>query len=236
MTICSFDITLLKTNKKRNIIKIVNVKRICIMKNILKEFALAIVAGIAIAIGGVVFLSLCEQGIIAKIIGALMFTVGLYTIVLNGLFLYTGKVGYLVNEKPKYLVTLLTTWLGNFAGAFVTARLMLLTKYGSSLKETAYSLCQAKVSQTVISAFILSIFCGMLMFIAVDGYKQSKNPLILLLCVSVFILCGFEHCVANMFYFSVGEALSAKALGYLIIMTAGNSLGGILIPLVKKIK
>lgn len=206
------------------------------MKKIIKEFLLAVLAGMAIAIGGTVFLSLCNEGLIAKIIGALMFTVGLYTIVLNGLFLYTGKIGYLVNEKPKYLVTLLTTWLGNFAGAFISARLLLLTKYGTVLRETASGLCDAKTSQTIPSAFVLAVFCGALMFIAVDGYKESKNPLILLLCVSVFILCGFEHCIANMFYFSIGEALSLKALGYLLIMTAGNSVGGMLIPLVKKIK
>ncbi len=206
------------------------------VKNVMKEFLLAILAGAAIAIGGTVFLSLCDQGIIAKIIGSVMFAVGLYAIVLNGLFLYTGKIGYVVNEKPKYIVTLLTTWLGNLAGTFISARLILLTKFGAPLRDAAHSLCEGKISQTVAGAFVLAIFCGMLMFIAVDGYKQSKNPLILLLCVSVFILCGFEHCVANMFYFSIGEAWSVKALGYLIIMTAGNSVGGILIPLVKKIK
>ncbi len=206
------------------------------MKNFFKEFALAILAGFAIAIGGTVFLALCGEGLIAKIIGSLMFTVGLYTIVLNGLFLYTGKVGYLVNEKPKYLLTLLATWLGNLAGTFIAARLILLTKFGDGLRETAVGLCEGKVTQSVLSAFILSIFCGMLMFIAVDGYKNSKNPLILLLCVSVFILCGFEHCIANMFYFSIGEAWSLEAFGYLLIMTLGNSLGGVIIPLVKKIK
>lgn len=205
------------------------------VRQYLTEFLLAVVAGVAIAIGGAVFLSLSGEGIIAKIIGALMFTVGLYTIVLNGLFLYTGKVGYLVNEKPKYGITLLVTWLGNFLGAFGSAKLMMLTRYGSALQVTATSICECKMGQPVVSAFILAIFCGMLMFIAVDGYKQSKNPTILLLCVSVFILCGFEHCIANMFYFSVWNVWSFKVFGYLLVMTLGNSVGGVIIPLVKKL-
>ncbi len=200
------------------------------MKQYLKEFLLAILAGIAIAIGGAVYLTLEN-----KIVGSLMFTVGLYTIVVNGLFLFTGKVGYLVNEKPKYLCTLLVTWLGNLAGTFLAAQLMLVTRIGDKLKEASQLACEVKVSQTLWSAFILAIFCGMLMFIAVDGYKETKNPIILLLCVSVFILCGFEHCIANMFYFSVAGAWTAKAFGYLVVMTLGNGVGGILIPLVKRI-
>lgn len=205
------------------------------MKKFINEFLLAILAGLAIAIGGVIFLSLTGEGIGAKIAGALMFTVGLYTIVLNGLFLFTGKIGYLVNEKTIYLLTLLATWLGNLVGTFIGARLMLWTKFGDSLRETAVKVCDGKMNQTVGSCFILAIFCGMLMFIAVDGYRACQNPMILLLCVSVFILCGFEHCIANMFYFSMGEAWTIKAFGYLIIMTLGNSVGGMLIPFVKRV-
>lgn len=205
------------------------------MKKLFKEFLLAIPAGVAIAIGGAVFISLCGEGLIAKIIGALMFSVGLYAIVLNGLFLYTGKIGYLINEKPKYLLTLLATWIGNLVGTMASAGLLLLTKYGKPLRESASAICEAKVSQSVCSAFILAIFCGILMFVAVDGYKNCKNPMILLLCVSVFILCGFEHCIANMFYFSMGVMWSLKSFGYILIMTLGNSVGGMLIPAVKRI-
>ena len=56
------------------------------MKNYLKQFLLAILAGLMIGVGGTVYLTLEN-----KIVGSLMFTVGLYTIVLNGLFLYTGN-------------------------------------------------------------------------------------------------------------------------------------------------
>ena len=52
--------------------------------------------------------------------------------------------------------------------------------------------------------------------------------------MTVFILCGFEHCVANMFYFTVGRAWSGKAVLYLLIMTAGNAAGGVSLPLLRR--
>ena len=51
------------------------------------------------------------------------------------------------------------------------------------------------------------------------------------MCVIVFILCGFEHCVANMFYFSVARSWSFKTILYIFIMILGNSIGSILIAL-----
>ena len=51
----------------------------------------------------------------------------------------------------------------------------------------------------------------------------------------VFILSGFEHCIANMFYFTLAEVWSVKALGYLAVMTAGNAAGGIVIPAARKL-
>ena len=76
------------------------------------------------------------------------------------------------------------------------------------------------------------------MFIAADGFKKIDNILgklmAVFLPVMVFILSGYEHCVANMFYFTVAGVWSAKTLGYLMRMALGNSAGGVFIPLVRK--
>lgn len=199
------------------------------MRKYLAEFFLAVLAGIMISIGGIIFLSLTALGTAYKIVGAIMFTVGLYAIVVNGLYLYTGKVGYLVYEKSKYLITLASTWLGNFVGTYLGARLMLLTDC-AQLKELCDKICVSKLNETFVGAFALAVFCGILMFIAVDGYKKTKNPLILFLCVSVFILCGFEHCIANMFYFSLSGIWGVHSLLYIIVVTIGNSIGGLMLP------
>lgn len=66
------------------------------MKETGNIFCRAVMAGLGIAMGGIVYLSVENQ-----VIGAFLFAIGLYAIVLNGLFLYTGKVGYLVVEKRK---------------------------------------------------------------------------------------------------------------------------------------
>lgn len=200
------------------------------MKKMGNIFCKAVLAGIAIAIGGIIYLSVEN-----KIIGALLFTVGLYAIVLNGLFLYTGKVGYLVVEKDKkeYLLILLTTWIGNLVGTAIGAFAFLNTRH-ALIAQKVDIICDAKLEDSPLSIFILAVFCGLLMYIAVDGFKEKGNPIILFVGVSVFILCGFEHCIANMFYFSLAGAWSGKAFLYLLIMTIGNSVGGILIPFVKK--
>lgn len=201
------------------------------MKENGRIFLKAAAAGITIGIGGAVYLTLEN-----RVIGAVLFGVGLYTIVLNGLFLYTGKVGDLISAKDKkaYILQLIFTWLGNFAGTALAAAAISATRI-RNLRRTAEVICKTKLADTPHSILILAVFCGILMYVAVDGFREKGNPLILFFCVTVFILCGFEHCIANMFYFSLAGAWSLRAVIYLLLMTLGNSVGGILLPLVKKV-
>lgn len=201
------------------------------MKENGRIFLKAVAAGITIGIGGAVYLTLEN-----RVIGAVLFGVGLYTIVLNGLFLYTGKVGDLISAKDKkaYILQLIFTWLGNFAGTALAAAAISATRI-RNLRRTAEVICKTKLADTPHSILILAVFCGILMYAAVDGFREKGNPLILFFCVTVFILCGFEHCIANMFYFSLAGAWSLRAVIYLLLMTLGNSVGGILLPLVKKV-
>ncbi len=199
------------------------------MNKILHTFALAVLAGFAIGIGAAVYLSMEN-----KTAGALMFTVGLYTICIHGLNLYTGKAGYLVNQPVTYLAELLIIWTGNLAGTWVAAAAILRTRI-SGIAQTAEALCETKLKDGMFSLFVLAVFCGFLMFVAVDGYRQTKNPVILFMGVGAFILCGFEHCIADMFYFSAAGMWSGKAAAAVCVITLGNTAGGIMIPLVKKI-
>lgn len=198
------------------------------MNRYLHAFVLAVLAGIAIGIGGTVYLSMDN-----KTAGALMFTVGLYTICIHGLNLYTGKVGYAPNQPAAYLLDLLVIWAGNLAGTGMAALGVRQTRI-SGIADKAAALCEVKLQDSMASLFLLAVFCGFLMFIAVDGYKQSGSPVILFLGVGAFILCGFEHCIADMFYFSVAGMWPGRAVAAVLVITLGNSAGGILIPLAKK--
>lgn len=195
----------------------------------IKVLLLAVLAGVVIGIGGCVYLSMEN-----KVIGSLLFTVGLYAICVHGLKLYTGRIGYLVNEHFTYCWQLAIIWIGNFLGTFLLAVAVKGTRI-SEISQKAVQLCQIKLDDNMSSLFLLGIFCGLLMFIAVDGYKNTNNPVILFIGVAVFILCGFEHCVADMFYFSIAGLWSGKSFLAIMVITIGNSIGAMLIPLVKKI-
>lgn len=188
-----------------------------------------IYAGVLISIGGTVYIA-CSN----KIMGSFLFAIGLLTVCMYGLNLYTGKIGYVLINKWNYLLELLLSLLGNFIGTFLTGNLLRLTRYDNYVL-TAKDLALVKLNDNMLSIFILSLFCGLLMYIAVNNFKHSKDLFSkyigIFLCVMVFILCGFEHCVANMFYFSLANVWSMKVFLYLLIMIIGNSLGSIIMAI-----
>lgn len=198
----------------------------------LKTFVYGVLAGISIAIGGTAFLS-----VESKALGALLFTVGLFTICTFGFSLFTGKVCYVFERDGDYALDLPFIWLGNLCGTWLTAFVESQTRSGAALAEKAQAMCRVKLDDGILSIFLLAVFCNILIYIAVDGF--NKNPhelgkyLSLVFGVTVFILCGFEHCVANMYYFSIAGMWSAKTLGYVLVMTLGNAAGGVLIPLLR---
>lgn len=198
-----------------------------------KTFILAVLAGISISIGGIVFLA-CES----KVVGALFFTIGLFTVCTFSFNLFTGKVCYALEQKASYILDLLIIWVGNFAGCIICGFLMRLTRLAPTLMDKAYSICRNKMSGSFLSTFILGIFCNICIYIAVDGFKNNSHEigkyLALVFGVFVFILSGFEHCVANMFYFSMAGVFTFDMILFLLINTAGNIVGGLLIPLLKK--
>ena len=203
------------------------------MRNILHTFVRALLAGMIISVGGVLYLSTD-----VKVAGALLFTTGLLTICTQGFNLFTGKVGYFVLQKEKgsYLKELLVIWLGNWAGTVVMGLLLQPARITASIKQTAAAWCQVKMDDSLLSLLILGICCGILMFVAVDGYeKTNKSPVILFLAISAFILCGFEHCVADMFYFALAGIWSARALVCIVVISLGNSIGGMIFPLLKQV-
>lgn len=183
-----------------------------------------------IAIGGTVFLSIEN-----KVIGASLFSIGLFGVLIYNLNLYTGKICYLItNFNLKYIKELIITLIGNFIGACSVGFILRYTRIYDKIYEKSLILANTKLNDNILSIFILSIFCGLLMYYAVNGFKKQTDfgkYLVVYLGVAVFILCGFEHCIANMYYFSVADIWSLKTLGYTGIMVLGNSIGSFIIPL-----
>lgn len=203
------------------------------MKKIINISARAFMTGVMISVGCSAFLS-CEN----TYFGAFLFGLGLFTILNFGFYLYTGKVGYIVNEKPSYIIDVALIWLGNLIGVLVSAFALSFTRTAGNMAETAAALCDVKTADNPLSAFVLAFFCGLLMFIAADGFKTIKGDIgravIVFLPIMAFIISGFEHSIADMFYFSIAKKWSLDSAVYVIIVTLGNAFGGMLIPFVKK--
>lgn len=197
-------------------------------------FIYAVLAGIAIAIGGTVFL-VCEN----KYLGAAMFSVGLYAVCTLGLNLYTGKVCYLFDNKPSYLVDLGIIWVGNLVGSLLMGTLVRNTRLTAAIA-AAETAAATKLGDGLLSIFLLAILCNFMIYLAVENYKNNPHEfakyLGIFMGVAVFVMSGFEHCVANMFYITVAGAWSGKAVLYVIVMTLGNSVGGVIFPLARKLK
>lgn len=200
----------------------------------MKDFIKSVLAGIMIGIGGTIYLSIDN-----KVVGASLFGIGLFMIVIYGFNLYTGKIGYLVdNFNFKYIKMLVITLIGNFIGTFFVGYILKFTRIYSLIHDKAKLLVNVKLDDSLISILILAFFCGILMYLAVNTYKENRDIskyLGVFLGVIVFILCGFEHCIANMYYFSVANIWNLNTLLYLLIMILGNSLGGMLVPLCNKV-
>ena len=198
------------------------------------QFVDAVLAGISIAIGGTVYLS-CEN----KVVGAVLFCFGLFAICTFGFNLFTGKVGYVFEQPLSYTGFVAIVWLGNLVGTVAMGNALRLTRI-AGIAEKAAALCQTKLGDDLVSIFILSVLCNILMFVAVDGYRNNPHEigkyLGIFWGVIVFIVSGFEHCVANMFYFTLAGMWSGKAVLYLLVMTVGNACGGVLIPLCRQLR
>lgn len=181
----------------------------------------AFLAGICISIGGCVYLNTDP-----KWVGAVLFAVGLSTVCAFNLDLYTGKVGYWVGKRPSYGIDLVVILIGNFIGCLFVG---LMCPY-----DAAQASVDAKLDLDWYRALFKGIMCGILMYIAVEVYKRRNSFFGIVFCVPTFILAGFEHSIADMFYFCSAGVYSLEGLVFILIVIAGNGIGGMLIPFCMK--
>ncbi len=196
-----------------------------VIRSISKQILEGLAAGLLITIGCCVYLG-CDT----KWVGAILFSVALLSICLMNFSLFTGRIGFLLeNLKKDYISGLLLGLLGN---VIATAVVGIAVQYAiPNLHETAAVMCAAKLDQQLWQTFIRAILCGVLMYIAVGVYKYKKSVLGIVFCIPAFILSGFEHSIADMGYFAIAGVYSARAFGFIWIVIIGNALGALLIPL-----
>ena len=186
---------------------------------------------------------------VGKIAGALVFPAGLAMVVVAGSELFTGNnlmvTGLLAGRVS--LRKLLKNWalvfIGNLLGALLVTALVTVSGVFDSVAEPVIATANAKVGMGFLEAMMRGVLCNFLVCIAVWMSFAAKTVggkiAAVFLPVMLFVLCGFEHSVANMFYVPAGMMMSSFAgvagpsvtgflVGNLLPVTFGNIIGGAL--------
>ncbi len=211
------------------------------IRTILSNIAEGILAGILISLGGAVFLACYLPEIpYARFIGSFLFPLALICICMRGYALYTGKIGLILeNHKKADISLLLLCLLGNLLGTMICG--YLIGWILPNLKATAVVLCTGKLQQgeggmLYLVGGLRAVFCGLLVYLSVDIWRNHKTVVGIVFCIPAFILSGFEHSIADMFYFACSGIATWQAFGYLMMIILGNSVGALVIPLLRAIR
>lgn len=212
-----------------------------------KAFLLAILAGMFIAFAGVA--ATIGNAAAGKLAGACIFPAGLAMVVVAGSELFTGDNLMIVSLMEKkitagqLIATLAVVYIGNLLGSILVAALASLGGSMNAVQEAVVSTAAAKVSMGFGEALVRGVMCNILVCIAVwmaAAAKTVPGKIIgLYMPIMVFVLCGYEHCVANMYYIPAGIFTAARYgldaggvtwgaffLKNLLPVTLGNLIGG----------
>ena len=169
-------------------------------------------AALLIGLGNYALLKLGEP------IGPIIFALGLLGVCYMGLNLFTGKCGFLFQDKIK-ITDLLTILVVNLIAGYLIGLMF------SVCDTVVFDNAVKKVSTWEISMpfFIKSILCGIIMYIAVYMYKKG-TPLGIIFGIPLFIFCGFQHCIANIITLGVAQTFDLS----IFICIIGNFVGSLI--------
>ena len=202
----------------------------------LNNIKLSILSGLMIAVGGTIYLSCIAKGWVP--FGAVLFAAGLYTICVYGFNLYTGKVGYIAChfKDVNYIGLVILILVFN---NITTYLLGIVCAYAfPAIVEPAKKIYEAKLAAPLLRLLITGIFCGLLMFLAVDTWKKG-SPFGCFIYIPIFIISGFDHSIANSFYNGVAngfaDAFTMQNALVVITVVIGNAIGGMLVPMMTRV-
>lgn len=209
-------------------------------KDLLFSFLKGILAGLAIGVGGFLYILMVFliKGELGKVLGSTLFAVGLFTVCTFYLHLYTGKIG-LVYEKQQtttFYISLPVMLIGNAIGAIGLGVICYFSFRGLDIYEVARTTAYARLSfntfDDYLSCCIKSLLCGLCVYLAVKSFAYKRisiiGTLLLVIFVFIFVYCGFQHCIANMFYFGFANTWMWQTAVDLVLCILFNSIGPII--------
>ncbi|MBN1246671.1 MAG: formate transporter FocA [Anaerolineae bacterium] len=193
---------------------------------------MAILAGAFISLGGI-YSTVVVAGTsslpygVQRLLGGLVFCLGLILVVVGGAELFTGNALIVMAWATRKITTaqVLRNWgivyLGNFVGSLGTAGMMFLSKQytfgGGTVGLTALNIGNGKCALGFVPAVALGIMCNLLVCLAVwlcfSARSTTDKILAVLFPISAFVAAGFEHSVANMYFIPVALFIKAGAAG-----------------------
>ena len=201
-------------------------------QDVVTTFALAILAGAFIACGAI-FATTATAGLssagvgfgIIKILGGLVFCLGLIGVVIAGAELFTGNnlIVMAFASKRVSLGALLRNWaivyFGNFVGSILTVFLVLWSRQytfgGGAIGANALGVANAKCQLGFEQAIALGVLCNALVCLAVwlcaSARTTTDKILAILFPITAFVAAGFEHSIANMYFIPMGILIKATA-------------------------
>lgn len=195
-----------------------------------KALVYSIMAGVVVGLGGTALLEL--QNVY---LGAFLFAGALFIILSLEYDLFTGQVGYFFyKERKPYAIHLLVVLVGNLIGTFLTAMMIRATRLGPLLMAEAQLKTAVKMEDSFLSLFILAIFCNMFVTNAAHQFKynpyQVGKYMAIFVSIMTFALSGYEHSIADSFFFFLAGDFNMAALRAFGIVLLGNIVGGLIIP------
>lgn len=191
----------------------------------LKTLRSSIFAGIFIGTAGFGFLaSGIQSETFGPLVGAILFSLGLLSVVGYKLKLYTGTAGFIQKNEVGNLFFIL---FGNILGCLCLGLISRISTM--DIQGAAQKVLEFRLETGAIRCGLLGIPCGFLMTTAVR-FAREKHYIPLLLAVPLFIVCGFTHCVADAFYYTCVPVAFLKAhalqvIGVYVCIVLGNLIG-----------
>lgn len=188
----------------------------------LSMIMLGILAGVFIGLGAMYYVVVISDPTLgfglSRLLGGLVFSLGLIMVIIAGAELFTGNnllVMAWADRKIPFRAVVknwIVVCLANFVGAAGLAVLVYLSRHtdmnGGSVGEAYMRIAAAKCNLTFQQAFFSGMLCNILVCLAVwmsqAGRSVSDKMLVIIFPVSAFVAAGFEHSIANMYLIPVG--------------------------------
>lgn len=197
-----------------------------------KSFTLAIMAGMYISMGAMFMLLIKSETafpfVAQQLIGGLAFCLGLFLVLCAGAELFTGNVLMICAKLSKkirwgqLIKGLVVVYLGNLVGSLIMVGILYVCNYGAVneglVGNAMIAVASSKIAQPVATLFVKGIMCNFLVCLAVwvayAGRTLVDKFFAIILPISAFVACGFEHCVANMFFLPMGLVMKLTGFTY----------------------